>query len=139
MLDGEDRNEQSQKDFQYATNKTIENVKLNPDPILVWAESGKLNPVLENSVLLIRKAISYLSRDTGVQSLNYYSLDCPGGRSLTRIADEGFEPKEVRRYLEWSPKVISKYGQDGFRQVTDFIIDGEECDSDLFHSAIKIF
>ena len=138
-MDGEDRNEQSQRDFQYATNKTINNAAINPDPILVWAQSGKLNPVLENSVLLIRKAISYLSRDTGVQSLNYYSLDCPGGRSLTRITDEGFEPKEVRRYLEWSPKVISKYGQDGFRQVTDCIIEGEECDWDLFHSAIKTF
>ena len=68
MLDTEDRSEQSQKDFQFATNKTVENATLRPDPILVWAQSGKLNPVLENSVLMIRKAINYLSRDTGVQS-----------------------------------------------------------------------
>ena len=136
MLDGEDRNEQSQRNFEYATNKTINNAAINPDPILVWAQRGKLNPVLENSVLLIRKAISYLSRDTGVQSLNYYSLDCPGGRSLTRITDEDLS---LRRYLELSPKVISKYGQGGFRQVTGSIIEGEECDWNLFHSAIKIF
>ena len=92
-MDGEDRNEQSQRDFQYATNKTIKNAAINPDPILVWAQSGKLNPVLENSALMIRRAINYLRRDTGMKTLDYYSLDCPGGRSLTRITDEGFEPK----------------------------------------------
>ena len=58
MDGGEDRNEQSQKDFQYATNKTINNAAINPDPILLWAQSGKLNPVLENSVLLIRRRLA---------------------------------------------------------------------------------
>ena len=48
----------------------ITKAKLNPDPILVWAESGQLNGVLEGSVMEIRKAINYLASDTGMQTLN---------------------------------------------------------------------
>ena len=71
--------------------------------------------------------------------LNCYSLDCPGVPSFNRITNKGYEPKEVRRYLEWSSKVINKYGQDVFSQVTNCVTDGEKRDWDLFHSAIKIF
>jgi hypothetical protein len=136
---GEDRLEQSQKDFQFATKETIENAKLNPDPILVWAETGKLNAFLEESVIQIRAAIKYLSSDTGLQTLNYYSLDCPGGRSNVRTTDETSEPKSVKRYLDWSPVVISRFGGGGFAKVKDCITDGMKCDWDLFHSAIKLF
>ena len=137
MLDGEDRSEQSQEDYQYATRMTMKNAALNP--VLKWAKTGKLNSVLEGSVLSIRKAITYLRSDTGMQSLDYYSLDCRGGRSTSRVTDEAYEPKDVRRYLDWSPKIINKYGQGGFRLVTDSILDGAECDWDLFHSAIKLY
>ena len=74
-MDGIDRQEQAQKDFQFATKQTITKARLNPDPILMWAESGQLNGVLEGSVMEIRKAINYLASDTGMQTLNYYSLD----------------------------------------------------------------
>ena len=110
-----------------------------PDPILKWAESGKLNSVLETSVLSIRKAMTYLRSDTGMQSLDYYSLDCRGGRSTSRVTDEAYEPAEVRRYLDWSPKIINKYGQGGFRLVTDTIMDGTDCDFNLFISAVKLY
>ena len=76
-MDGLDRLEQSNKDFNFATKETILKAKLNSDPILMWAESGQLNGVLEGSVMEIRKAINYLASDTGMQTLNYYSLDCP--------------------------------------------------------------
>ena len=98
-MDGIDRLEQSNKDFNFATTETITKAKLNPDPILIWAESGQLNGVLEGSVMEIRKAINYLASDTGMQTLNYYSLDCPGGRSINRSTDETTEPKSVKRYL----------------------------------------
>ena len=138
-MDGVDRQEQAQKDFQFATKETIENAKWNPDPILVWAESGQLNGVLEESVIQIRAAIKYLSSDTGLQTLNYYSLDCPGGRSINRSTDESSEPKSVKRYLAWSPVVISRFGSGGFSKVKDCITDGMKCDWVLFHSAIKLF
>ena len=138
-MDGVDRLEQAQKDFQFATKETIENAKWNPDPILVWAETGKLNAVLEESVIQIRAAIKYLSSDTGLQTLNYYSLDCPGGRSNVRTTDESSEPKSVKRYMDWTTVVVSKFGNGGFRLVTDCITDGTKCDWDLFHSAIKLF
>ena len=138
-MDGIDRQEQAQKDFQFATKETITKAKLNPDPILIWAESGQLNGVLEGSVMEIRKAINYLASDTGMQTLNYYSLDCPGGRSINRSTDESSEPKSVKRYLDWSPVVISRFGNGGFRLVTNCITDGTKCDWDLFHSAIKLF
>ena len=135
----EDLWEQSQKDFQFATKETIENAKWNPDPILVWAESGQLNGVLEGSVMEIRKAISYLATDVGMQTVNYSSLDCPGGRSTNRSTDESSEPKSVKRYLNWSPVVISRFGSGGFAKIKDCITDGTYCDWDLFHSAIKLF
>ena len=81
-MDGVVRWEQSDKDFNFATKETITKARLNPDLILMWAESGQLNGVLEGSVMEIRKAINYLASDTGMQTLNYYSLDCPGGRSI---------------------------------------------------------
>ena len=96
---GIDRLEQSNQDFQFATKETIENAKWNPDPILVWAESGQLNGVLEGSVMEIRKAISYLASNTGMQQTNYSSLDCPGGHSINRSTDEASEPRAVKRYL----------------------------------------
>jgi len=138
-MDGIDRWEQAQKDFQFATIETLENAKWNPDPILQWAESGQLNGVLEGSVMEIRKAISYLASDTGMQTVNYASLDCPGGRSTNRYADESSEPKYVKRYMDWTTVVVSKFGNGGFRLVTDCITDGTKCDWDLFHSAIKLF
>ena len=138
-MDGIDRQEQAQKDFQFATKETITNARLNPDPILLWAESGQLNGVLEGSLMEIRKAISYLASDTGMQSLNYYSLDCPGGRSTSRSTDEASEPKAVKRCLNWSPVVISRFGSGGFAKIKDCITDGTYCDWDLFHSAIKLF
>ena len=138
-MDGIDRWEQAQKDFQFATKETIENAKWNPDPILVWAESGQLNGVLEGSVMEIRKAINYLASDTGMQTLNYYSLDCPGGRSTNRYADESSEPKYVKRYMDWTVVVISRFGSGGFAKIKDCILEGSECDWDLFHSAIKLY
>ena len=39
-MDGIDRQEQAQKDFQFATKETITKARLNPDPILIWAERG---------------------------------------------------------------------------------------------------
>ena len=138
-MDGIDRLEQAQKDFQFATKETITKAKLNPDPILMWAESGQLNGVLEGSVMEIRKAINYLASDTGMQTLNYYSLDCPGGRSISRSTDEASEPREVKRYLDWSPVVISRFGSGGFAKVKDCIMEGTECDWILFHSAIKLY
>jgi len=138
-MDGVDRLEQAQKDFQFATKETIENAKGNPDPILVWAESGQLNGVLEGSVMEIRKAINYLASDTGMQQTNYYSLDCPGGRSINRSTDETTEPKSVKRYMDWSPVVISRFGSGGFSKVKDCILEGMKCDWDLFHSAIKLY
>ena len=138
-MDGIDRQEQAQKDFQFATKETITKARLNPDPILMWAESGQLNGVLEGSVMEIRKAINYLASDTGMQTLNYYSLDCPGGRSTSRSTDESSEPKSVKRYLNWSPVVISRFGSGGFSKVKDCITEGTKCDWVLFHSAIKLF
>ena len=138
-MDGIDRQEQAQKDFQFATKETITNARLNPDPILLWAESGQLNGVLEGSVMEIRKAINYLASDTGMQTLNYYSLDCPRGRSTSRSTDESSEPKSVKRYLNWSPVVISRFGSGGFAKVKDCITDGMKCDWILFHSAIKLY
>ena len=117
----------------------ITKAKLNPDPILVWAESGQLNGVLEGSVMEIRKAINYLASDTGMQTLNYYSLDCPRGRSTSRSTDEASEPRAVKRYLDWSPIVISRFGSGGFAKVKDCITDGSKCDWGLFHSSIKLF
>ena len=138
-MDGVDRLEQSNKDFNFATKETITKAKLNPDPILVWAESGQLNGVLEGSVIEIRKAINYLASDTGMQQTNYYSLDCPGGRSINRSTDEASEPRAVKRYLAWSPVVISRFGSGGFSKVKDCITDGMKCDWVLFHSAIKLY
>ena len=138
-MDCGDRWEQSDKDFNFATKETNPKAKLNPDPILLWAESGQLNGVLEGSVMEIRKAISYLASDTGMQTLNYYSLDCPGGRSINRSTDESSEPKSVKRYLNWSPVVISRFGSGGFSKVKDCITDGMKCDWVLFHSAIKLY
>ena len=138
-MDDVDRGEQAQKDFQFATKETIESAKWNPDPILVWAESGQLNGVLEGSVMEIRKAINYLASDTGMQTLNYYSLDCPGGRSTNRSTDEASEPRAVKRYLAWSPIVISRFGSGGFAKIKDCIVEGAECDWVLFHSAVKLF
>ena len=138
-MDGIDRQEQAQKDFQFATKETITKARLNPDPILIWAESGQLNGVLEESVIQIRTAIKYLSSDTGLQTLNYYSLDCPGGRSNVHTTDETSEPKSVKRYLDWSPVVISRFGSGGFAKVKDCIVEGTECDWVLFHSAIKLY
>ena len=138
-MDDVDRGEQSDKDFKFATKETIENAKRNPDPILVWAESGQLNGVLEGSVMEIRKAINYLASDSGMQTLNYYSLDCPGGRSTSRSTDEASEPRAVKRYLDWSPVVISRFGSGGFAKVKDCIVEGTECDWVLFHSAVKLF
>ena len=138
-MDGIDRQEQAQKDFQFATKETITKAKLNPDPILMWAESGQLNGVLEGIVMEIRKAINYPASDTDTQTLNYYSLDCPGGRSTSRSTDEASEPRAVKRYLDWSPIVISRFGSGGFAKVKDCITDGMKCDWVLFHSAIKLF
>ena len=138
-MDGIDRWEQAQKDFQFATKETIENAKWNPDPILVWAESGQLNGVLEGSVMEIRKAISYLTSDTGMQTVNYASLDCPGGRSTNRYADESLEPKYVKRYMDWTVVVISRFGSGGFAKVKECILEGSDCYCDLFHSAIKLY
>ena len=138
-MDGVDRREQSDKDFNFATKETITKAKLNPDPILMWAESGQLNGVLEGSVMEIRKAINYLASDTGMQTLNYYSLDCPGGRSTSRSTDEASEPRAVKRYLDWSTIVISRFGSGGLAKVKDCITDGTKCDWVLFHSAIKLF
>jgi len=138
-MDDVDRWEQAQKDFQFATKETLENAKWNPDPILQWAESGLLNGVLEGSVMEIRKAIGYLASDTGMQTVNYASLDCPGGKSTSRYTDESSEPKYVKRYMDWTVVVISRFGNGGFRLVTDCITDGAKCDWDLFHSAIKLF
>ena len=138
-MDGIDRQEQAQKDFQFATKETITNARLNPDPILIWAESGQSNGVLEGSVMEIRKAINYLASDTGMQTLNYYSLNCPGGRSINRSTDESSEPKSVKRYMDWSPVVISRFGSGGFAKVKDCITDGTYCDLDLFHSSIKLY
>ena len=87
-MDGIDRQEQAQIDFQFATKETITKARLNLDPILMWAESGQLNGVLEESVMEIRKAINYLASDTGMQTLNYYSLEGPGGRSTNRSTYE---------------------------------------------------
>ena len=138
-MNGIDRQEQAQKDFQFATKETITNARLNPDPILIWAESGQLNGVLEGSVMEIRKAISYLASDTGMQTLNYYSLDCPGGRFINRSTDEASEPRAVKRYMDWSAVVISRFGSGGFSKVKDCITDGTKCDWNLFHSAIKLY
>ena len=138
-MDGIDRQEQAQKDFQFATKETITKARLNPYPILIWAESGQLDGVLEGSVMEIRKAINYLASDTGMQTLNYYSLDCPRGRSTSRSTDEASEPRAVKRYLDWSPVVISRFGSGGFAKVKDCITDGKKCDWVLFHSAIKLY
>ena len=138
-MDGVDRLEQAQKDFQFATKETITKARLNPDPILVWAESGQLNGVLEGSVMEIRKAISYLASNTGMQQTNYSSLDCPGGHSINRSTNEASEPRAVKRYLDWSPVVISRFGSGGFAKVKDCILEGTKCDWGLFHSAIKLF
>ena len=138
-MDGVDRWEQSDKDFNFATKETITKARLNPDPILMWAESGQLNGVLEGIVMEIRKAINYLASDTGMQTLNYYSLDCPGGCSTDRSTDEASEPRAVKRYLDWSPVVISRFGSCGFAKVKDCLTDGMKCDWGLFHSAIKLF
>ena len=105
----------------------------------MWAESKQLNGVLEGSIMEIWKAINYLASDTGMQTLNYYSLDCPGGRSINRSTDESSEPKSVKRYLNWSPVVISRFGNGGFSKVKDCILEGAKCDWDLFHSAIKLY
>ena len=138
-MNGIDRQEQAQKDFQFATKETITNARLNPDPILIWAESGQLNGVLEGSVMEIRKAISYLASDTGMQTLNYYSLDCPGGRFINRSTDEASEPRAVKRYMDWSAVVISRFGSGGFSKVKDCILEGTKCDWNLFHSSIKLY
>ena len=98
-----------------------------------------MNGVLEGSVMEIRKAINYLASDTGMQTLNYYSLDCPGGRSTNRSTDEASEPRVVKRYMDWSPVVISRFGSGGFSKVKDCITDGTDCDWVLFHSAIKLY
>ena len=138
-MDGVDRWEQSNQDFKFATKETITKARLNPYPILIWAESGQLNGVLEGSVMEIRKAINYLASDTGMQQTNYYSLDCPGGRSTSRSTDEALEPRTVKRYLDWSPVVISRFGSGGFAKVKNCIMEGTECNWDLFHSAVKLY
>ena len=101
--------------------------------VLVRIQSSKL----EGSVILIRKAPTICS-NTGMQSMDYNSLHRRGEGSTSQITHEAYEPAEMRRYSDCSPRVIRIYGQGGFQLVADCIIGGDECDWDYFHSAIKM-
>ena len=81
-----DISEQSQKAYQWATKQTLK--KARRDPILVWAESKKLNSVLQESVWGIRRAVKYIRSEVDLQTLDYATLDCPRGTSGTNTEKE---------------------------------------------------
>ena len=134
----EDRTEQSKDDYSFATNQTLVHALANRDPILIWAESGKLNGVLEDAVLAIRKAISYLRADVAMQSFDYSSIDSKR-KNKTRVTDLSYEPKEVKLYLEWSDAVIKKFGSRSLVYVTNCIVEGEKCNWERFENALKLY
>ena len=129
-----DISEQSQKAYQWATKETLKKAKR--DPILVWAESKKLNSVLQESVWGIRRAVKYIRSEVDFQSLDYATLDCPRGTGGTNTEKE---PKEVRRYLIWSSGVLGRFGSPGLNMIVNCIIDGDECDWKLFSTAIRAY
>ena len=127
-----DISEQSQQAYQWATRETLK--KARRDPILVWAENKKLNSVLQESVWGIRRAVKYIRSEVDFQSLDYATLDCPRGRGNT---NNEREPKDVRRYLIWSSGVLGRFGSRGLNMIVNCIVEGDECDWDLFSSTIK--
>ena len=127
-----DLKEQSQRPYDFATKETLE--KIERDPILIWAESKKLNTQHQESVWAIRKAVNYLQADVQMVVIDYMTMDNPTSRSYDNNENE---PKEVARYIEWSDIIKKRLGIRKLRMVLGCIMSGEECRWETFEIAIK--
>lgn len=121
---------------QEATEQTLRKAAENPDPLRVMRDNDLFHSGLEDSVMLIKSAIRYLSTQSDYQTSDYTRVFDPSRGTPT---DDEHEPAEVKRYTRWSELMVGRYGSSHAGRVRDCIAVGTYCDPRLFVMMVKLF